>query len=107
MEDTNILSFENLSLSLRVIEIIDRYSSLKQKLKDEFIMFLNHEFRGFDDEFSIIIDNIIMLLTSFPKSIDKNQLENKLNNLITKDISRENLELVLKSIIDYFDNYYT
>lgn len=101
------MDLSDISLSLRIIEIIERYSSLKQSLKDEFIMFLNHEFRGFDDEFSIIIDNVIFMLEMYPKKLNKTQLEDNLNNLIKKDITKENLEMVLSSIIDYFDNYYT
>lgn len=101
------MDFSDVSLTLRIIEIIDRFSTLKQNLKDEFIVFLNYELRGIDDEFSIIIDNVIFLLEMYPKSLNRNQVEVRLNNLINKDISRENLDLVLKCFIDYFDDYYT
>lgn len=98
------MDLSSLNLSIKIIELSEKFSSLSKPLKDEYLMFLNEEFRAFDDEFSIIVDHILYLLES---NQDKTHLENYLHNLMNHGISQDHFEMILDSFILYFDEYYT
>jgi hypothetical protein len=108
--------FEELNLSLKIIDLLDKFSILELSKKDEFLTFLKWEFSPIEDEYSQVIDKVLEILYYFGVKLNlnlqipkyKEKLEFELNNIIfdlNTDFSK--LDTIVQACIEYFDDYYS
>lgn len=96
------MDFTDLSLSLTILDLVEKYHSLNSHLKEEFTTFLKQEYYAMDDEYSVIFENIFFYLE---KRMKKDELDYHLNNLISF-VDKDKLEMCIQSCIHYFEDYY-
>ena len=102
---------DDISLSIYVIDFVNKFISLDSNQQYHFIFLLKREYDAFDDEYLIIFDKLIKYLeNSFDLSYHKKKeyLEYKLYKLIDNiDIDNYKIQLLIKSSIDYYSFIYT
>ncbi len=94
------MDFTSINALVQIMELCEKYSKLNREEQFEFIHYVKQEFNAIDDEFSILIDHIFYIFDTI-KSIK--ELENRLEEL-TEKYDATNIEIVIKSMIDYIDD---
>jgi len=104
---------DDISLSIYVIDFVNKFISLDSNQQCHFIFLLKREYDAFDDEYLIIFDKLIKYLENsltFNLSLNKKKeyLEYKLYKLIDNiQIDNYKIELLIKSSIDYYSFIYS
>jgi len=93
--------FDDISILVSVMELSALFHKISPAHREQFLQYLEDEFACIDDEFSIIIDAILMHLYA---RISTKELEDRLNN-IADNVDEEKLLMVLKAMIDYCQEY--
>ena len=107
------MNFDELSLCTDVIELTTKYIVLTNEERQNFLMYLQDEYAGIDDEFSYICDCLISILyeqvyqsknSADIQTVIITSLETKIHDLCEK-CNKENVILVVQNIINYI-NYF-
>jgi hypothetical protein len=93
------LSLDTLDASLLAIQIKEAYNDLDWSVQKAFVNYLQDEFAAIDDEFSIIINDILNALASH------SDIEEDLEVMFTL-YPADKIKLVLQSIYDYLQDVY-
>ncbi len=89
----------DLEASLSAIEVQRTFRSFDHSVQRALIQFLRDEFSAFDDDFSIIVEEILQTLNAFM------DLETKVDELISR-MEATKVYMVLQAIIDYMKDVY-
>jgi hypothetical protein len=98
------MNFDNLETSLLAAELKQEYYNMDRRTQQNYVTYLIDEMTtGFDDEFSPIVDKIIMTLNSVQNSGSNEPHRGDIEEEIEKYVNMfgvENVKLVLEVMID-------
>ena len=97
MFDTNTKVDNDMELLLSSMELSELYWSMEIEERKEFLRCIKMEYEGMDDGFSKLIEHIFYFLEICS---DGSQLERSIE-LLMDIYSSENINLVLKSMLEY------
>jgi hypothetical protein len=97
------MELSELNVNILVIEFINKLSLLSYRDRREFLELIKQEFRAFDDEFSVIFDNLIELL-SYER--DLSRLESSIISFVEiYKLDNQQVCLCIEAIINYLNDF--